>query len=329
MNNLLSFKGKHSFLFNLQNLSRYREPLMGVSIIMILLCHARMDGANLPNIVLSVLSLGNWGVDIFLLLSGIGMYFSISKNLGEINWWIWIYRRLKRLLLPYIILESPFWLWYAFHNNLGLRGYFYYISFASYWNEHIGLWFLALLIPLYLLTPILYRLFDSKNKYIYLCLAVIFVLVCSAIPIGVENETINTIQNCLSRIPCYLIGVCIGKEVKSEKKTILMFVLLIILYALLKSLNPLLMVYKGWIWAILITCILVYVFNCISRKIVSAFSFIGRYTLELYIGLDISKNILIEFMNLGTAYWVFSIIGSILIAILYNRGVVFFKCFCK
>ena len=68
MNNLLSFKGKQSFLFNLQNLSRYREPLMGVSIIMILLCHARMDGANLPNIVLSVLSLGNWGVDIFLLL---------------------------------------------------------------------------------------------------------------------------------------------------------------------------------------------------------------------------------------------------------------------
>lgn len=53
---------------------------MGMSIIMILLCHARMDGAQLPDVVLSILSLGNWGVDIFLLVSGIGMYYSISKK---------------------------------------------------------------------------------------------------------------------------------------------------------------------------------------------------------------------------------------------------------
>lgn len=45
-----------------------------------------MDGANLPDILLSILSLGNWGVDIFLLLSGIGMYYSISKQEGNINW---------------------------------------------------------------------------------------------------------------------------------------------------------------------------------------------------------------------------------------------------
>lgn len=40
----------------------------------------RMDGAQLPDVVLSILSLGNWGVDIFLLVSGIGMYYSISKK---------------------------------------------------------------------------------------------------------------------------------------------------------------------------------------------------------------------------------------------------------
>ncbi len=32
--------------YNLGNLSQYRTPLMGMSIIMILLCHARMDGAQ-------------------------------------------------------------------------------------------------------------------------------------------------------------------------------------------------------------------------------------------------------------------------------------------
>lgn len=48
-----------------------------MSIIMVLLCHVRMDGTQLPDVVLSILLLGNWGVDIFLLVPGIGMYYSI------------------------------------------------------------------------------------------------------------------------------------------------------------------------------------------------------------------------------------------------------------
>jgi len=110
--------------YNLGNLSQYRTPLMGMSIIMILLCHARMDGAQLPDVVLSILSLGNWGVDIFLLVSGIGMYYSISKKGNNINWEGWILSRLKRVLIPYLILESPFWIWYSLHDGTGIKGFF-------------------------------------------------------------------------------------------------------------------------------------------------------------------------------------------------------------
>ena len=63
--------------YNLGNLSQYRTLLMGMSIIMVLLCHVRMDVTQLPDVVLSILLLGNWGVDIFLLVPGIGMYYSI------------------------------------------------------------------------------------------------------------------------------------------------------------------------------------------------------------------------------------------------------------
>ena len=45
--------------YKLENFSRHRSLLMAISIIMILLCHARMDGADLPIIILSLLSLGN------------------------------------------------------------------------------------------------------------------------------------------------------------------------------------------------------------------------------------------------------------------------------
>lgn len=119
--------------YNLGNLSQYRTPLMGMSIIMILLCHARMDGAQLPDVVLSILSLGNWGVDIFLLVSGIGMYYSISKKGNNINWEGWILSRLKRVLIPYLILESPFWFGTLYIMALGLR-----VSFIIFLFVHIG-----------------------------------------------------------------------------------------------------------------------------------------------------------------------------------------------
>lgn len=119
--------------YNLGNLSQYRTPLMGMSIIMILLCHARMDGAQLPDVVLSILSLGNWGVDIFLLVSGIGMYYSISKKGNNINWEGWILSRLKRVLIPYLILESPFGFGTLYIMALGLR-----VSFIIFLFVHIG-----------------------------------------------------------------------------------------------------------------------------------------------------------------------------------------------
>lgn len=317
-----------TFRFQLENLSKYRSSLMGISIIMILLCHARMDGAQLPNIILSILSLGNWGVDIFLLLSGIGMYYSISKCYADINWGVWIYKRLKRILVPYLILETPFWLWYAINNDIGIKGFLYYITFASYWIEHIGLWFLALLIPLYILTPVLYKLFDNRFRYLYLFFTIVIVLVGSVIPFESSSETMNTVQGCLSRVPCYLIGLCIGCDVKNKKCSSWFIIWPFLVYALMKILNCYgIFISKSWLWGIVITIILTFLLRMLPNIVLNALSFIGKYTLELYIGLDLSKNVLIYFMDLSTGYWMLSILGSILIAFLYNCLNVFLRRF--
>lgn len=313
-------------LIQLGDLSKYRSSLMGISIIMILLCHARMDGAQLPDIILSILALGNWGVDIFLLLSGVGMYYSISTRHADINWGVWIYKRLKRILVPYLIIEAPFWLWYAFDNDLGVKGFLYYISFASYWIEHIGLWFLALLIPLYILTPFLYKLFDNRFRYLYLFLIIVIVLVCSIIPFESSSETINTVQGCLSRVPCYLIGLCIGRDVKNKKCTSWFIILPFLVYALFTLLNYYgIFVSKSWLWGIIITILLTVLLRMLPNIISNSLSLIGKYTLELYIGLDLSKNVLINFINLSTGYWILSILGSILVALLYNGVIILFQ----
>ena len=56
--------------------SRYKTPLMGLSIFAIVLCHT---GILLPG-ALGYLKFGLWAVNIFFFLSGMGAYRSLSRN---------------------------------------------------------------------------------------------------------------------------------------------------------------------------------------------------------------------------------------------------------
>ena len=119
-------------------------------------------------------------------------------------------------------------------------------------------------------------------------------MVISVYPVG-DNTIINTIQSCLFRTPCYLIGLCIGSEVKESKRSCLIYLIPIILYIILQTFDSFSAVYKGWIWALLIAVLFAQLFSYMSRSrlynVITLLN-IGKYTLELYIGLDISKNIL-------------------------------------
>lgn len=186
--------------------------------------------------------------------------------------------------------------------------------------EHVGLWFLALLIPLYIITPLLYKILSMKHRYLHLSVLLVLVMFLSVYHFE-DSHVTNTIQSCLSRVPCYLIGICIGSDVRESKKTSIFILVPIILYIVLQSFDCLRMVYKGWIWALLISAIFTQFFSWVNRyclKLIDILNFIGKYTLELYIGLDIAKNILVLFMDLSTTYWVLSIAGSIGCAVLYN-----------
>lgn len=67
--------------FQLSKISKYRTELMGMSAILILVCHS-VAYIEMPRILQYVLSFGNIGVDLFLFLSGMGMWFSLTKSLG-------------------------------------------------------------------------------------------------------------------------------------------------------------------------------------------------------------------------------------------------------
>ena len=74
--------------------SRYKTPLMGLSIFAIVLCHT---GILLPG-ALGYLKFGLWAVNIFFFLSGMGAYRSLSRNDDTAAFYS---RRFNRIYIPY------------------------------------------------------------------------------------------------------------------------------------------------------------------------------------------------------------------------------------
>lgn len=68
--------------FNLNLISKYRAELMGVSTLLILICHAAGNDVFMPSWLMYVVAQGQLGVDIFLFLSGMGLYYSLSEPIG-------------------------------------------------------------------------------------------------------------------------------------------------------------------------------------------------------------------------------------------------------
>lgn len=73
-------KMKEKLKIDLSLLSKYRTELMGFSAIGILMCHACGNHVAMPSIIFQICSLGQLGVSIFFLLSGMGMYYSLQKT---------------------------------------------------------------------------------------------------------------------------------------------------------------------------------------------------------------------------------------------------------
>ena len=66
-------------MINLNIFSQYRSALMGFSTVLILICHSiEYIGVN-TGLMYHLLIQGNRGVDIFLFLSGIGIYYSLNR----------------------------------------------------------------------------------------------------------------------------------------------------------------------------------------------------------------------------------------------------------
>lgn len=217
--------------FNLNLLSKYRTPLMGIAAIMIIACHASGNGVLMPTYIKKFLTYGNLGVDIFLFLSGMGCYYSLSKG---INTRTWYKKRFVRIFMPYFLIQIPFWAYRISVGQFNLGEELLVFSTVDFWIKHVGAWYVALLVPLYILTPYIY-IYVRKNEkcslYKTASIIILLLVVCNLTIDGTSGNFHNVLYNlqwAFSRVPSFMIGMYIAPFVKRGISVNIVWVFLVV-----------------------------------------------------------------------------------------------------
>ena len=148
---------------------------------------------------------GNIGVEWFLILSGIGLFFSLSKN-DDIKQFY--KKRFRRIVPTYLFVAIPFFL---ISFPFDLKKFLIRISglnLVFYWERFF--WFIPLILLCYLLSPFYFR-FISRVK----C-SILFPFVLALALFFISFHTPRT-QIMMTRFPIFLLGMHLGKSVYEDK----------------------------------------------------------------------------------------------------------------
>lgn len=209
--------------------SQSRDVLFGLAIISIMIFHYCEDVMQFYTVKTGGMAwqfayqfnqyVSSMGVEVFLLLSGMGLYFSLRKNNGV---WQFYRRRLSRVLVPYLIWGALFWsirdLWF---KKMTLEETLWDYSLVTFWTEgNICLWYIAFILTAYLLTPFFFDLLRKENPHRLrnLLLLLVFILERGYLWKQTYPFLYDNIEIALWRLPIFVIGIYLGGKVYHKDK---------------------------------------------------------------------------------------------------------------
>ncbi len=196
----------------LKLLSQYRTQLMGFAILWVMFFHSHIHTGSFA-LLGFIKSVGYGGVDIFMLLSGFGVYYSISKESSIKNFYKKRALRILPYYLPIVLIVSliayylDFWSLSSVIHNMLTTGFWMNIGLTNMFD-----WYIPSLIALYLLTPLFYKFF-KKNKTVTTVSTIIFFYVFSY----VTDPIFAHLYSFTFRAPLYILGFWIGDYLSLHK----------------------------------------------------------------------------------------------------------------
>ncbi|MDO4493223.1 MAG: acyltransferase [Clostridia bacterium] len=186
-----------------RSVSRQRTRLMGFAMLWVVYFHMTIR-QNPGALVYFIHRIGYYGVDLFLLVSGMGLWRSLSKNDAVLPFYG---RRALRIFPAYAIVLC---VWYAF-RRVSPGAFALSLSTVGYWLqlEHFD-WFIPTLIVYYLFAPLVYRAVRRSGDSL-LPVAVAFVLSAVLCVIGYFANLLG-LYGSFVRIPVFVLGFWFGAQ---------------------------------------------------------------------------------------------------------------------
>ena len=193
------------------DISEYRGELFGLAIISIIIFHyfESVSAASYAGHTLKLLaklyngSVGSVGVDIFVILSGFGIYYALSKRPALKDFYR---KRLNRVIIPYCILGGLFWVVKDLLRNQGVWKFFYDYSLLSFWGRGVRtFWYISCISVLYLVAPLA---FLKRRTTVLFCYG-FFILISVAI-FFLSGECFGNIEIAVLRMPWFFAGMYCG-----------------------------------------------------------------------------------------------------------------------
>lgn len=310
---------------NLHDLSRFRGPLMGIAMLVVMMFHVGFSRHD--TFWFCVNRCGNVGVDMFLFLSGIGLWYAWTK--GQPSTLHHFYcRRFVRIYPAWLLLsslyyiplymEGKFSLWQTVGNILiGWR----------LWSGFVDeFWFIPMILVFYLVAPFYMMLI--RRQRVWSWLPVVAMVFCVLLQYWKPlNMTLGHLEILFSRVPIFLLGINAGQWVKEDRQLPAdAFWLLLLTFVLslgvcvnfedgLRGRFPLFlerMVYIPLsISAMLLLC---KALSHAPQWLTGALTFVGTVSLELYL---VHVNFVLKYLrpyNLG--YWLTLLLMTVIALLL-------------
>lgn len=308
---------KNHYSFNLGLFSQYRSELMGIATLLIIICHMPAFGVQMPQWMSKIIGSGGFGVDIFLFLSGMGIYNSyLYNNQNGHSLLYWFFKRYTRIIIPLALIILPIWICFSNEPYNDTSAILMELCGLGALFGRSPLWFISCILILYALTPLFTFVLCGKRKMQwFILLSLIFFMIAYMPP------RVSIWHFMMNRWPSYLLGFTLAQNIKEQKTgSLWLFVFIPLLaYILLYNLNHTFSTHFSLfgLQGISVMTICVTIINKYGH--INVFlSFIGSISLESYITNEYVLRALsgyswtINGTDINPGNWTFYIVGSII-----------------
>lgn len=184
-----------------QYLSKWRSFIMGFSILWIILYHAPFQVSI--SFITSFINRGYIGVEMFLLVSGYGLYYSIA-NRRIIDFYK---RRFIRVYPEFLIVVVLAFLLSGLSSSLDCV--LWKLSTIGFWivNKPFYCWYISLIFILYVLFPLFSKLLEMNFSLFF----IIIIIICILLSVCMfPFYNVVRLMDLFSHIPIFLTGAALG-----------------------------------------------------------------------------------------------------------------------